>query len=103
MDPLLLGNDIIDLKFEEQDLHPRYIDRVFTAKEKSLITQHEENIALFWSAKEAAYKALKRINSGLVFSPKKFELDIETNSVAYESLRLKCTTDQNAEYVHTIC
>jgi phosphopantetheine--protein transferase-like protein len=103
MNFLSIGNDIVDLGTVEPDLHPRFQSRVFTAREIAQIQDQRSKLWAFWSAKEAAYKALKRINPQLVFSPVKFEFDAVSSSITFENLRLDCCQILNNEYVHSSC
>jgi phosphopantetheinyl transferase len=77
-----LGNDIVDLadpETREQGLHPRFDERVFRAEERTLLggndSRHVMRWAL-WAAKESAYKAEKRLDPELVFSPRRFAVEL---------------------------
>jgi phosphopantetheinyl transferase (holo-ACP synthase) len=65
---LSIGNDIVDLSIDTS-VHRRYRERVLTPCEKDYIGDDLKLLWLFWSAKEAAYKALKRLNPEIYFSP----------------------------------
>ncbi|MCG9972355.1 4'-phosphopantetheinyl transferase family protein [Christiangramia crocea] len=66
----MIGNDIIDLKVslpERKSENSRFMDKVFSKKERSFIENSEDGemiLWLMWSMKEAAYKAHQR-NFGL--------------------------------------
>lgn len=77
-----IGNDVVDLSDPEtrqQSLHPRFDERVFDPRERALLGDSDSPHVLrwaFWAAKESAYKALKRLDPGLVFSPKRFAVEL---------------------------
>ncbi len=119
----VLGNDIVDL--DDSDtldiLENRpFLKRVFTDLERDRIAAappgEGRRIAwMFWSAKEAAYKALRAVRADLVWSPRAFvvrsyaprapgdgvHLVGELASAAGDRLRLdwECASDR----VHAIC
>ena len=97
-----IGNDIVDLSEIEPDLHNRYISRVFTKLEQVKISQDPSKLWLFWAAKEAAYKALKRIDPQLIFSPQLFEFDAP-DTVRYMGQLLKCKITQAGHFYHVLC
>jgi hypothetical protein len=80
-----IGNDIVDLSDPEtrhEGLHPRFDQRVFRSEERARLessdssrTRHVLRWAL-WAAKESAYKALKRLDPALVFSPSQFAVEL---------------------------
>jgi hypothetical protein len=77
-----VGNDVVDLGDPETrlcGLHPRWVERVFGAAERTALdaspSRHLLHWAL-WAAKESAYKARKRLEPGTVFSPKEFEVEL---------------------------
>ena len=78
-----LGNDVVDLADPETrlaDLHPRWVERVFTPRERAALeaspSRHRLHWAL-WAAKESAYKARKRLDPQAVFSPRAFEVELQ--------------------------
>jgi phosphopantetheinyl transferase (holo-ACP synthase) len=77
-----LGNDIVDLHDREAQpagLHPRFDARVFGPRELEALeeagSRHQLRWTL-WAAKESAYKASKRRNPQIVFSPREFVTDL---------------------------
>ncbi len=76
---LLLGNDIVDLNnagMENKHLDARFVQRVFTEKERSAIfasLKPDLTLWMFWAAKETAYKITSKIFGPPIFSHKKFE------------------------------
>ncbi len=98
-----IGNDIVDLLAPEPVLHPRYIERVFTANEQAFVREKRANLWLTWAAKEAAYKAVKRWKPNAYFSPRTFEFDAVENVVVYEGVRLPCFQMCSGQYVAVQC
>lgn len=77
-----VGNDVVDLADPEtrlDGLHPRFVERAFTAAERERLeasrARHTLHWAL-WAAKESAYKAVKRLAPETVFSPREFEVEL---------------------------
>lgn len=74
----MIGNDIVDLTDPEarpEGMHPRFDSRVFVRSESDLIRASGAPDRLrwmLWAAKEAAYKALKKIAPHTIFSPRRF-------------------------------
>lgn len=77
-----VGNDVVDLDDPDtrlDGLHPRWDERVFGAAERRALeaspSRHLLHWAL-WAAKESAYKARKRLDPEMVFSPREFEVEL---------------------------
>lgn len=75
---LSIGNDLVNIAVERsQDKHldHKFINRILAAEEqlhlKSCIAK-SVNLWMFWAGKEAAFKALQRKVSDLIFSHQKF-------------------------------
>ena len=72
--------DLGDPETHLEVLHPRWAERVFTDVERRVLAaspvRHRLHWAL-WAAKESAYKALRRLDPGAVFSPRAFEAELE--------------------------
>ena len=77
---LLLGNDVVDLSepgMRGKWQHERFVARVFTTSEQTLIRSATHPDFLFWSlwaAKESAYKIISKLHGPPAFSHKKFAL-----------------------------
>lgn len=77
----MLGNDVVDLSDAEtleSTLHPRFDARVFSAPERALLARAADRRALRWSlwaAKEAAFKAARRLDPALCFHPRAFVVE----------------------------
>ena len=113
-----LGNDVVDLADPETrlaDLHPRWVERVFTPRERAALeaspSRHRLHWAL-WAAKESAYKARKRLTPGTVFSPLEFAVDLAplpasgvgvvVGRVAHRDGRFDLEVRINRESVHAV-
>ena len=76
-----IGNDVIDLRAAHnrgRAGHARLLARVLTANERAQLLADDGGDAVFallWSAKEAAYKALKKARPTLVFAPGRWQVD----------------------------
>ncbi len=74
----MIGNDVVDLADPEVaggERHPRFDARVFAPEERIRLgasADRERLRWMLWSAKEAAYKALRRSDPALVFAPSRF-------------------------------
>jgi phosphopantetheinyl transferase (holo-ACP synthase) len=78
------GNDIVSFAATnpERTKQPQFYNKILNQTETvkyeelySTLLPFEVYIWLLWSVKEAAYKYLKRLDAGLVFSPTKFIID----------------------------
>ena len=71
----MIGNDVVDLRDPETyagSIHPRFDERVMAASERAWLAGRltpDRDRWLLWAAKEAAYKAVRRMNPTHVFSP----------------------------------
>ena len=77
----MVGNDIVDLRDPDSDeaTHPRRFDeRVFAGAELRLMRESPTASRLrwrLWAAKEAAYKAARKGDPRVVFSPSRFQVE----------------------------
>jgi hypothetical protein len=77
----LIGNDVVDLFDPETApaaLHPRFDARVFSSAERARLDAAPDRARLrwaLWAAKEAAYKAARRLDTALPFHPRRFDVD----------------------------
>ena len=87
----MIGNDVVDLRDPETSpstRHPRFDERVFAEEERDRIAAAADAERLrwtLWAAKEAAFKAAKRLDQGLVFTPRRFVVDLEHGVVVHET------------------
>jgi len=76
-----IGNDVIDLRAahnRDRAGHARLLARVLSESERVQLCVDgggDGGFALLWSAKEAAYKALKKARPELVFAPGRWQVD----------------------------
>jgi len=97
-----IGNDIVDLRRPEPALHNRFIERVFARSEREVVESSITMIWLFWAAKEAAYKVVKRLRPETVFSPSLFVFDYGLKAVTYEKESYPCDCQLTDSYVHVV-
>ncbi|MDH5721532.1 MAG: 4'-phosphopantetheinyl transferase superfamily protein [Spirochaetia bacterium] len=107
-----IGNDIVDLKDNDSDLityHNRFFSRVLADEEYRFLIDNRSNkiekkmFWTVWAIKEAAYKAIKRIDDKAIFQPKKYIVSENFNHVKYQDKKLQCIYDINEEFIHVIC
>ena len=78
----MIGNDIVDLTFAKKESNwkrPRFLDKLFTQKEQSIILKSEQPdkmVWLLWSMKESAYKLHVQLFGKRFFRPKRFECTV---------------------------
>jgi len=79
----VVGNDVIDLNDPEtaaHAAHPRFDARVFSAVERERMLAANDPIRMrwiLWAAKESAYKAARRADRNVIFSPSCFEVRLD--------------------------
>ena len=75
----MVGNDVVDLLDPDargETLHPRFDERVFCKRERRVLARSADTDRLrwrMWAAKEAAYKAARKLDRRVIFSPRRFE------------------------------
>lgn len=106
-----VGNDVVDLGDPEnqpQAIHPRFDERAFTARERRHLADRDtahRTRWLLWSAKEAAFKAARKLDPGVRFLPRRFtvELEGEAGATVRHSAGLFDVTFTGAEdWVHAV-
>ncbi len=81
----MIGNDIVDLGEPELDprlRNPRFDQRVFSEAERVALKASgapERLRWIFWAAKEAAYKVARKIDPKTVFSPPRFDVQLNAD------------------------
>jgi phosphopantetheinyl transferase (holo-ACP synthase) len=107
----MLGDDVVDLFDSEAlpgALHPRFDGRVFAAAERvALCTSGAPDRLrwILWAAKEAAYKAARRLDPRLVFSPSRFVVTLDADlsgHVEHASRRFALWVDADGKRVHAV-
>jgi phosphopantetheinyl transferase (holo-ACP synthase) len=85
----MLGNDVVDLadpETREGGQHPRFDARVFTPGERAALARAGDPRRLrwrLWAAKEAAYKCVKQLDPGVIFSPQRFAVELADGGVGH--------------------
>jgi phosphopantetheine--protein transferase-like protein len=116
-----LGNDVIDfLDPDTVDLkrNIKFLNRVFTESELNPIQKNTNadtsddyrHLWRMWAAKEASYKAIKRLNPEIVFSPRLFEFNsynpsLQSGFVNYNGKnagKIKIKFIENNDYIHAL-
>ena len=83
----MIGNDVVDLRDPEThagSLHRRFDERVMAASERAWLATRltpDRDRWMLWAAKEAAYKAMRRMNPMIAFSPVRFVVAIDDDGV----------------------
>jgi hypothetical protein len=76
---------------------------VFSPAERQRVSGDRSALWLNWAAKEAAYKAVKRLDPSIIFEHSRFEYHPAQSCVRYGSYQLPCQHTINEDYVHVIC
>ena len=107
----MLGNDVVDLGDPETRSgvrHPRFDARVFTREERVALAEASDPERLRWSlwaAKEAAYKCVAKRAPGTGFSPRLFEVRLESErsgSVSHGGRRLRVRLFRDGDALHAV-
>lgn len=113
---MLVGNDVVDLLDAEariEGLHPRFVQRVFTAEERLRITASSNPQRILWAqwaAKEAAYKLAKKLQSNTIFAHAAFAVKLHKTQdsspfrglVEFAGMHLPLQIDHGREHVHAV-
>lgn len=90
-----IGNDIVDLnlaKTQSNWLRKGFLEKQFTMQEQKIILSSNnpfEQVWLFWSMKEAAYKCYTQDYPKRFFAPKKFSCQIINSSLGVVQIASK--------------
>ncbi len=107
----MLGNDVVDLRDPETRpgaQHGRFDARAFTSAERAALAAQRDPRAraglrwALWAAKESAYKAGRRLDPGLVWSPGRFAVDLACGRVTAERRRFRVQVRADAERIHAV-
>jgi phosphopantetheinyl transferase (holo-ACP synthase) len=106
----MIGNDVVDLGHRSTRpgaQHPRFDARVFSERERALIAADETQRVrwLLWAAKEAAYKAVKKLDRAVVWAPSRFEVSLasrERGSVRHAARELALRMEEREDWVHVL-
>lgn len=116
-----IGNDIIDLQDSDSRIssyNSRFLQRVLSKQEQKYFSHPEPGLkpgsgqlnnkkfeVLFWSIwslKEAAYKAMKRIQPEIIFSPKQFIVSNDLSNILYKGCNLTGKVKKTKTYIHSV-
>lgn len=107
----LIGNDLVDLQDPEtrpDAIHPRFDQRVFSAGEQLALAASAVPNRLRWSlwaAKEAAYKAWRRLEPTLTFLPARFHSRLDGEGcgvVTHEGRVVPVRIDLEGDLIHAV-
>lgn len=106
----MLGNDVVDLgqpSTQPGAQHPRFDARVFTERERALIAAAATPNARWklWAAKEAAFKAAKKLDPSVVWAPARFEVTLTAplaGSVRHGGRSFALRLLENDQLVHAL-
>ncbi len=79
-----VGNDLIDFAADHnrgRAHQTRILERVLSVGERERMAPEnagDHGFALFWSAKEAAYKAAVKSDPALVFAPRRWQVEVDS-------------------------
>lgn len=111
----MLGNDVVDLADPEARaaaLHPRFDRRVLDEEEQAWLRtsqRPERDRWVLWAAKESAFKAARRLDAGVVFSPVRFAVRLRAEagafrgSVHHRGRRFCVSVEVERDLVHAVC
>ena len=111
-----VGNDIVDLGDSEtqlDQLHPRFLQRVFTKLEgHRILSSTDSRVSLWghWAAKESVYKAARKRNPSLPFAHSSFVVedweDAATQSctgrIAHEGWEYLVDVARTNDWLHAV-
>jgi len=106
----MLGNDVVDLAHHGTQpgaQHPRFDARVFSERERALIAGNPSQPLrwVLWAAKEAAYKAAKKLDRAMVWAPARFEVELDSRlggCVRHGERAFLLRVEQTSAYVHVL-
>ena len=112
----MVGNDVVDLCDPDADFasfSPRFDERVFAPSERRCIATSADPESCrwrMWSAKEAAYKAVRKTDPTVVFSPRRLEVrftgtgsqDAEIRGESLGNSRIEVRFFFDASSVHAV-
>ncbi len=104
----MIGNDIIDIKETKRCTNwerPRFLQKIFTTEEQSIIKASADpftSVWQLWSMKESAYKVFIQAGGNRSFQPTKLECRLHTSTignVTIENTILHTNTTIHSEYI----
>jgi phosphopantetheinyl transferase (holo-ACP synthase) len=80
------------------------VERVFSQEEQRACTNINYQVVWkYWAAKEAAYKAIKRLDESVIFEPRQFRVCLKHLVVHYREQKLPICFSSNGAYLHCVC
>ena len=107
----MIGNDVVDLLHpgvQAGARHVRFDARVFARSERDALRASGAPDRLrwmLWAAKEAAYKVVKKLDPGTVWSPRRFVVELDANLTGHalhEGHELPVLVEEDGAHVHAI-
>ena len=107
----MIGNDVVDLRDAEVQpgaTHRRFDERVFAEPERAAIERSGAPNRLrwmLWAAKKAAYKVARKLDPRVVFSPRRFTVELESDlhgSVCHGDWRFPVVIHEESQAVHAV-
>ena len=107
----MIGKDVVDLSHpgvQPGARHVRFDARVFDRSEREALATSGAPDRLrwmYWAAKEAAYKVVKKLDGATVWSPRRFKVELDANltgHVLHEGRKLPVLIEQDGAHVHAI-
>ena len=104
----MVGNDIIDINETRRSSNwerPRFIQKIFTLKEQSIISASTDPFTTvwhLWSMKESAYKVFIQAGGNRFFNPTKIECSLDSSKngqVKIDTTTLRTSTSINSNYI----
>ncbi len=89
-------------------MHPGFDARVFASRELESIERASDSNRQrwrLWSAKEAAYKMLRKLDASVAFSPVKFSVDLDSQGsgwVRFSSWRVPVRVAETTDAIHAL-
>jgi phosphopantetheinyl transferase (holo-ACP synthase) len=113
----MIGNDVVDLKDDDSNpatQHPGFDARVFSESELERLNASPRRVELrwrLWAAKEAAYKAVSKVDPAIVFTPSRFRVELAptgtsegfaTGTVSWGARRCRVTVLERDAAIHAV-
>jgi phosphopantetheinyl transferase (holo-ACP synthase) len=104
----VVGNDIIDIEETKRSTNwerPRFLQKVFTTQEQSLIRASADSFTCvwqLWSMKESAYKVFTQAGGMRFLDPTKIECNLESlkkGKVKIDTITMETSTVFHSNYI----
>ena len=104
----MVGNDIIDINETRRSSNwerPRFMQKIFTIKEQSIISISNDPFTTvwhLWSMKESAYKVFVQAGGNRFFNPTKIECSLDSSKngqVKIDTITLRTNTSINSNFI----